>query len=328
MLFSRRQTLMASALMLPMAARSTSVWKLDLQGHRGARGLAPENTLAAFARALALGVDTLELDTGISADGVVVVAHDSRLNPNLTRDASGQWLEGPGPALHRLRWRQLQGYDVGRIRPGSPYAQTFASQQAVDGQRLPRLDQVFELVRRAGAPQVRCNIETKLTPLEPDLTPSPQAFVRALLQVVRRHGMQRRVSIQSFDWRTLRAVQAADALIPTVALSARQRWLDNVADARWTAGLVLAEHEQSVPRLVRAGGFSIWSPYFGDLDLASRQMARTLRLPVVVWTVNASADIERMLDWQVDGLITDYPDRAREAMRRRGLALPPAYPAL
>ena len=111
----------------------------DLQGHRGARGLAPENTLPAFERALDLAVTTLELDTGITRDGVVVIHHDPTLNPAITRDASGQFLERRGPAIHSLSWAQLQSYDVGRLNPHSDYRKNYPDQQPVDGTRIPRL---------------------------------------------------------------------------------------------------------------------------------------------------------------------------------------------
>ena len=146
----------------------------DLQGHRGARGLAPENTLAAFERALEIGVTTLELDVGITADGVAVVAHDPALNPALARDGSGRWIAGPGPALRSLTVDQLQRYDVGRIDPASPYAGTFATQAPRDGQRIPRLAQVFERVKQLGADGVRFNIETKINPTRPDETANPE----------------------------------------------------------------------------------------------------------------------------------------------------------
>ena len=108
----------------------------DLQSHRGTRGLAPENTLPAFERALELGVDTLELDIGITADGVVVISHDPYLNPLIARDAKGEWLEGTrGPLIKNLTLAQLQTYDVGRIKPDSPYAKTFSTQQPHDGTR-------------------------------------------------------------------------------------------------------------------------------------------------------------------------------------------------
>ncbi len=296
----------------------------DLQGHRGARGLAPENTLAGFAAAAAIGVDTLELDTVITKDGVVVVAHDLRLNPNLARDARGQWIEAPGPAIRSLSLAEVQVYDVGRLRPGTRYAQTFPEQRPVDGARIPTLDSLFEQVRASGNRALRFNIETKLSPVEPDLAPVPEDFARAVLEVVDRHGLRSRVTLQSFDWRTLKAAQRLAPEIPTVCLSAQTlSGSSNVADPRWTAGLALAEHG-SVARLVKAAGCAVWSPFAGDLDATQLAEARDLKLKVVVWTVNEPAQIAQMLALGVDGIISDRPDRVRTAMVERGMALPPA----
>ncbi|MEO7854650.1 MAG: glycerophosphodiester phosphodiesterase [Rubrivivax sp.] len=305
-----------------LCAISAGAAAFDLQGHRGARGLAPENTMAAFATALRTGVSTLELDVGMSCDGVLIVAHDQHLNPALTRDSNGSWLVAPTPALSSLDAAELQRFDVGRIDPASRYAATFAQQQAVDGERLPTLDAVFSQVKAWGATEVHFNIETKIDPTQPALTASPEAFVKALLEQLRRHGMQGRASVQSFDWRTLKLVQARSPDIPTVALTAQQRWLDNVADARWTAGLQLVDFGGSVPRLVKASGAAVWSPYFGDLNEALLAEAHALGLRVVPWTVNDSAQIERLLQWPLDGIISDYPDRVRQAMAQRGMALP------
>ena len=147
------------------AALSFSVFAFDLQGHRGARGLAPENTLPAFERALDIGVTTLELDIGVTADGVVVIHHDPYLNPAITRDAGGQWLVGSkGPLIKTLTLAQLQAYDVGRINPETPYARTFDAQQARDGTRIPTLASLFDRVKALGANEVRFNIETKINP--------------------------------------------------------------------------------------------------------------------------------------------------------------------
>jgi glycerophosphoryl diester phosphodiesterase len=297
---------------------------VDLQGHRGARGLAPENTLAAFDSALALGVHTLELDTVLTRDDVVVISHDATLNPNLTRDSGGRFIEAPGPPIRSLSLAELQVFDVGRLRPGTRYAQTFPDQRAVDGERIPSLAQLFERVERHGAAEVRFNIETKITPLRPELTPDPEAFVRAVLDVARQHGMLRRISLQSFDWRTLAAAQRLAPEVPTVYLSSQQSWGNNVADPRWTAGLRLADHG-TVPRLVKAAGGKVWSPYHGDLDATLLGEAQALGLRVVVWTVNEHADIERMLDLGVEGIISDRPDRVRSAFAARGWKVPRAF---
>ena len=162
----------------PAAAKEKSAM-FDLQAHRGGRGLRPENTLAAFRHALALGVTTLELDCGVTKDGVVVVSHDRALNPDHTRDAGGGFLAAAGPLIRELSFAELQKYDVGRIRPGSAYAVTFSGQQPVDGERIPRLSDVYALVAKSGNAAVRFNVETKINPLQPGDTVAPEAFVKA-----------------------------------------------------------------------------------------------------------------------------------------------------
>lgn len=298
----------------------------DLQGHRGTRGHAPENTLPAFAKALSLGVNTLELDLQVTRDGVVVIAHDAALNPDLARDAQGQWITPPGAPIRTLTWSELQRYDVGRLNPQSRYAKQWPEQQPRDGTHVPQLAELFGLVRARRADSVRFNIELKRSPLAPELSLDPDAFAALALKVIGEHGMAERVTIQSFDWSTLRATQRLALQMHTVALTARQPWLNNVDDARWTAGLQLAEHGGSVPRLVKAIGAATWSPYHGDLSEATLAEAHALGLRVVPWTVNEPAVIDRLLAWGVDGLISDYPDRLRAALARRGLPLPTAWP--
>ena len=301
-------------------AGCASADSIDLQGHRGARGLAPENTLAGFRRAVTLGVSTLELDTGVTRDGVVVIHHDSALNPALARGADGRWIES-AIALNSLTFRQLRRYDVGRLRPGSAYAARYPQQAAEDGETIPTLDTLFAWLRADGQQRIRVNIETKLSPLAPAASASPEVMIKAILKSIARHRMVERVTLQSFDWRTLALARVAAPAIPRVHLTARQSWLDNL-DPRWNAGLNLEDHG-SVPGLVRAAGGDAWSPFHGDLGEGDRATARALGLKVIPWTVNAPADIERMLDLGVDGLITDYPDLARRLITARGLAVAP-----
>jgi glycerophosphoryl diester phosphodiesterase len=311
----RSLLLLALALALPAFA-------FDLQAHRGGRGLMPENTLPAFEHALALGVDTLELDIGVTADGVVVIAHDPYLNPLIVRDAGGQFLPaGKGPLIRSLSFAQLQAYELGRIQPGTPYATTFATQQGRDGLRFPTLASLFARAKALGANEVRFNIETKLDPGRPEDTVSAEAMTRALLQVVREAGMAQRVTIQSFDWRSLQLVQQLEPRMSTAYLTIQTANTDNVRDGTWTAGLRIADHG-SVPRLVKAAGGAVWSPNGGAVTEALVKEAQALGLKVVPWTINAPADLDRFIGWGVDGLITDYPDRLREAMARRGMPLP------
>jgi glycerophosphoryl diester phosphodiesterase len=276
-----------------MVLLSQSTPAFDLQGHRGARGHAPENTLPGFERALAIGVDTLELDVGVTRDGVVVIHHDRRLNPDLARDAHGKWITAPGPTIHSLTYAELERYDVGRIRPGSEYARQFAHQQPIDGTRIPRLAELFELVKSS---EVRFNIETKLSSDAPDETLPPEPFARALLAEVRKAGVERRTTIQSFDFRTLAVVQREAPLVRTAYLTSGKKG-------------------EAVPRMVHEAKGAIWSPNFRDLDEPSLAVARELGLQVIPWTVNAPADITRVLDMKVGGIISDYPDRVREALK-------------
>jgi glycerophosphoryl diester phosphodiesterase len=317
----------AAVVLIFMAGTANS---LDLQGHRGARGLLPENTLPAFAQALTTGVTTLELDTAVTRDGIVVVTHDTTLNPDITRDANGQWLTRGDIVVHELTFAQLQQYDVGRINPRSPYAQRFPDQQALDGTHIPRLAEVFALARRAGNKQVRFNIETKISPEHGHHTLPPAEFARALIELVRAEQLEARVTIQSFDWRTLQVVQQEAPQITTAYLTAQRSWLDNIqaeaASSPWTAGRHISQFGGSLPKLVKASGGTTWSPYYGDVTRAAVREAQQLGLKVIVWTVNESRDIEQMIDFGVDGIISDYPDRLRRIAAARGLALPASTP--
>jgi glycerophosphoryl diester phosphodiesterase len=302
----------------------------DLQGHRGARGLVPENTLPGFARALSVGVTTLELDVGITADGVVVVHHDRRLNRDLARGTDGRWLRGPTRAIRELTFHELQRYDVGRIRPGSDYSKRFPEQRRMDGVRIPKLEDVFELARRARNDDVRFNVETKLSPEAPDETVGPEEFARAVIGVVRASGMASRTTIQSFDWRTLAVVQREAKEIATSYLSSQGGALDNIGAGQpdaspWTAGRRFRDHG-SVPKMVKAAGGAVWSPNFRDLDEALVKEAQGLGLKVLPWTVNDPPDMERLIGWGVDGMITDRPDRLRNVMAAKGLPLPQPTP--
>ena len=314
-----------------LLALSGCATRFDLQAHRGGRGLAPENTLTAFSKALDIGVSTLELDVGISKDGVMVISHDRYLNADITRDAQGEFLAERGPTIASLTFAELQGYDVGRQKPGSNYANAFPQQQGTDGERVPTLASLFELVKKRGATEVRFNIETKLSPNAASETLAPEPFVRSLIAEIHKAGLTNRATIQSFDWRTLLIAQREAPEIVTVHLTNQQGANDTVQVGRpgaspWLAGFDVDDYAGSIPKLVKAAGGTVWSPNFKDVPEALVREAQSLGLKIVPWTVNDEADLVRLLDWKVDGLITDYPDRLRAIMKARGMALPAQYP--
>ena len=292
---------------------------IEIQGHRGARGLLPENTIPAFERAVELGVDVLELDLGLTRDGVPVVHHDRALDPDRTRDSAGAWLAPPGPFLNAMDLAELSQFDVGRAAPGSPISERFPDQLPWDGARIPTLAEVLALGRRPGAGAIRFNIETKVTPLAPEETAGPEEFARAVVEVLRAEGMLDRANLQSFDWRVLREARELAPDLSTVCLTAERRWIDNVLRGRpgpspWTAGLDIEAFDGSVPRMVTAAGCAVWSPYYRDLTEETLAEARSRGLKVVVWTVNETDDMLALARLGVDGIITDYPDRAIEAL--------------
>ena len=307
---------------------STAASAFDLQGHRGARGLAPENTIIGFAKALSIGVTTLELDLAMTKDGILVVHHDLWLNPNTTRDAGGVFLADRGPVIRTLTLAEVKRYDVGRLKPGTSYAQTFREQQPVDGTRIPTLTEVFDLVAQARADHVRFNIETKLTPTNDADTPDPDTFAQAVAAAVRQAGLEKRVTIQSFDWRTLAVLRRIAPEIARVCLTSEGiGYVHTLKPAAsgpspWT-GLNIDDFGGSPPKLVAAAGCVVWSPFFRDLTADRVAEAKRLGLAVIPWTVNDRADAGRLLDIGVDGIITDYPDRVRAVLAARGIPLPP-----
>jgi glycerophosphoryl diester phosphodiesterase len=301
----------------------------DLQGHRGARGLRPENTLAAFGHALSLGVSTLELDTAVTRDGVVVVTHDSELNPDITRAPSGEWLKEKGASFFSLSHAEVLEYDVGRIRPGSAYGLRFKEQVAVDGERIPRLSDVFTLARKSGNTSVRFNIETKLDPRTPGMTPTAEAFALAVVEAIRAASMEKRSTIQSFDWSTLAVVKRIAPEIATVCLTTQQGEDDNVhldGVSPWLGGLKPSDFGGSVPELVKAAGAAVWSPDLADLRPPLVREAHNLGLLVVPWTANDPTEMGRLIDMGIDGLISDRPDVLRHVLATKGRALPPPTP--
>jgi glycerophosphoryl diester phosphodiesterase len=302
----------------------------DLQGHRGARGLAPENTMVGFERALALGVTTLETDIAISRDGVLLISHDPALNPDITRGPDGQFLSTRGPVIWFTDFAELQRYDVGRLKPGTRYAEQYPAQQPSDGARLPRLEELFALVKKSGNEDVRLALEIKVTPTAPDETMAPEPFARALVDAVRAAGLDKRTTILSFDWRALQAVQKMAPEIGTVYLTIQRPQFDNIGAGKpgaspWTAGVAYADHG-SVPKMIKAAGGRIWSSLHADLDAAKVKEAKALGLTVLAWTVNDPPQIARVLDLGVDGIVSDRPDLVRREMQRRGMTLPAMRP--
>ncbi len=285
---------------------------VELHGHRGARGLWPENTLPGFAGALAIGVTAIEMDVALTADGVVVLSHDPILDPALTRGPEGGWIEAPGPRLRDLGYDAVRRFDVGRVRPGTPQAAAFPMQRGLDGVRLPRLAEIVTL-----DPSVMLAIELKTFPDHPDWTVAPEAMADAVLAVLDAAGAAARTRIISFDWRGLRYLRR---IRPEVSLGYLTDAETASAARLWWDGASPEDFGGSVARAVAAEGGAVWGPDVATLARSEVEAAVALGLLVNPWTVNAPEDMARLIDWGVGALTTDYPDRAQRVMAAMGLS--------
>ena len=233
---------LAALVVLGAGAETAAARSFDLEGHRGTRGLRPENTLAAFGKAMEIGVTTLELDTGVTKDGVVVVSHERRIS---SLECQGPYV---GKLIHELTYAQIQKLDCGTRHPADPSTDPFVgTQEAVPGTHMPSLAQVFQLVNRYGADRVQFDIETKRDPTLPKETVGPTTFAKKVIAVISRYHMTKRSVLQSFDWSTL---QAARKIKPRLRRAALAQKATIFPGTPWTGGI--DDQAQPVRRRPRA----------------------------------------------------------------------------
>ena len=262
--------------------------RIAVHGHRGARAVLPENTLAGFLYAIEAGADYIELDIAATRDDVLVVSHD----PVLSR----RRCTAPAGSRRREVIRELALEELRRWDCGSRAHPRFPRQTPVPGARLPALEEVFELAAR-GAFQL--DLEPKITPARPRLAPPPERFAALLVDAVRRHKLESRVVVQCFDFRMLHAIRA---LAPEIRLAALYQF-----GAR---GFV---------SLARKAGVSIVGPYHRLVHPRRVAAAHAAGIRVVPWTANRPRDWERLIRAGVDGIITDDPAGLIAWLKAKGL---------
>ncbi|MFO7882000.1 MAG: glycerophosphodiester phosphodiesterase [Kosmotogaceae bacterium] len=273
----------------------------DLEGHRGCRGLRPENTLEAFEHALEIGVTTLEMDTVITADRVIVISHDRSLNPQKTR-IDGSFINEK-ILIKDLTYEELSKYDVGVMR--SDY--DWPRQKEIPGTKIPRLEDVFILVKEYEEVydrKIMLNIETKISPSVPEESYPPEEFVDMLLELIEEYEMEDRVIIQSFYWKTIMLAKEKNPSIKTAALLSSNTMLST----KWLNGLRFASFGFDVGKLVKASGADYFSPRYTDCSDVWIERSHEQGIPVIPWTINDKETMQRFIEKGVDGIITDYPD--------------------
>ncbi|MBI4906755.1 MAG: glycerophosphodiester phosphodiesterase [Acidobacteria bacterium] len=268
-------------LMTTLAAES-----IQVHGHRGARAVRPENTLPAFEYAITIGVDVIELDMAVTRDNVVVVSHDARMNPAFCTGPSGTRV------IREMTLAELRRWDCGA--KGNP---AYPKQQSVPGTRVPTIDEVFALAPRG---EFHFNIETKITPKNPELTLSPEEFVRLVAEAIERHKLASRVVLQSFDFRTLHAMKKR---MPNLRLSA----------------LIDASVAKDFVATAREAGAGIISPHLTIVTPDQVAKAHAAGLQVVPWTANTPSEWEKLAAAKVDAIISDDPAALIHWLKAKGL---------
>lgn len=294
---------------------------LTVYGHRGARGLAPENTLPSFKEALKYRVDVIDLDVVMTEDGVLVAYHDLTLNPDITRDAKGEWIEDTEVIVKNLPLKVLQTYDVGRIRANTKYAEIYRSQRGFDHVHIPTLKEAIRYIKSEADYPVGFQVELKTDPTQPSHSVLPEKMVLALNQVLEEEGIAYRTKVQAFDWRCLLTLQRINPVVKTAYLTdstsvAMLEDKDPAIAGLWTGGYLLKDYHDSIPEMIYALGGSWWDAEDVDITPEKLDEAHQLGLKVAVWSWPEHSTLQdvdvilsrRLFEMAVDGMITDRPD--------------------
>ncbi len=302
--------------------------------HRGGAALMPENSLSAFADAIARGMDGAELDVQLTRDGHVVVFHDFRLKPDLCRGEGGTWLAPPTPKIVDLSLSELEVIDVGRARPGGEYARNHPLLEAQDGERIPLLAEVIELARHAPE-RFRLFVELKSSFTDPALSAPPERLAEKTLSVVADAGFLDHTIFVGFDWRGLRRIKvlapSAQCWFTTLArswfrdsepppedeppaapvLQMLRHWADT-GTSPWAASYDAVNFNGSILDAIKAAGGDGWFPFFRDATETAIAEAHRLGLKAGAWTVNSPSGMRALAGFGIDAICTDRSDLIME----------------
>ena len=296
---------------------------IKIYGHRGARGDLPENTLESFKYLFDNAINAYETDILISKDLIPVITHDFRLDPSLTKDEAGNWIKDENIRIFDLTYDEISKFDIGSLNKLSRYGRRFINQRSLENQKIPKLSELLELSSKNLLQDLLINLEIKSTPDEKNLTPDPQDLVQIVLNEINNSNLKDKIIISSFDWRILREVKKQSPEIPRAYLTFQQEkgmkikktiyskspWIDHIP-------LTIV---YDLPKIIKELGGSAWHPYYKDINKKAIKDAHDNNLPVNVWTVNDEDDMLKMIEYGVDGIMTDYPLRLKNLCEKRGI---------
>jgi glycerophosphoryl diester phosphodiesterase len=296
---------------------------IKIYGHRGARGDLPENTLESFKYLFDNGINAYETDILISKDLVPVITHDFRLDPSLTKDKEVNLIKDENIKIFDLTYDEISNFDVGSLNKLTRYGRRFVNQRSLENQKIPKLSELLELSSKNVLQNLLINLEIKSTPDEKNLTPDPKDLVQIVLNEINNSNLKDKIIISSFDWRILREVKKQSPEIPRAYLTFQQEkgmkikktiyskspWIDHIP-------LTIV---YDLPKIIKELGGSAWHPYYKDINKKAVKDAHDNNLPVNVWTVNDEDDMLKMIEYGVDGIMTDYPLRLKNLCERRNI---------
>ena len=296
---------------------------IKIYGHRGARGDLPENTLESFKYLFENNINAYETDILISKDLIPVITHDFRLDPSLTKDNDGNWIEDENIKIFDLTYEELLKFDVGSINKLSRYGRRFVNQKPLESQRIPKLSDLLALSSKNISENLLINLEIKSTPDEENLTPAPEYTVKLVVDEINVSNLKDKIIVSSFDWRTLTEIKNQYPEISRAYLTYQQvrgmkikKTIYNRSP--WMSFLPFYE-DHELPKIIKSQGGKAWHPYRKDITKKLVNISHQEDLPVNVWTVNEEDEMLKMIEYGVDGIMTDYPLRLKELCEKENI---------
>ena len=285
-------------------------------GHRGARGEIAENSIEGFKHTFALGIKAIEFDVVISKDKIPVSYHYFHLMPYLVKDESGNWLKDSELKVFDKSYEELRKYNIGGLNPESKHGKRFKEQKLLKNAKIPKLSELLELASRKENKDVFLNLEVKSTPFKMGLTPIPSDTVSLILKDIDTYKLEDRIIISSFDWRILYELKKQNPKILRGFLSLQQD-LSTLKktiyeSSPWMGKQFPSEDLFLLPKIIKSLEGHVWCPFYKDVTKKNIDLAHELGLAVNVWTVSKESDIVRMIEYGVDGIITDYPKKMQD----------------
>lgn len=327
---------------------------VEVYAHRGARSYAPENVIPGYEVALQIGANWVDMDIGITKDGIIVADHDIWLNPDILSKNGKFWAKSrqefiasiPNEQFNEkiqpylvknLTLKELQEYEAGILNPDSEYAKYFPEQISRPGTHIPSLQEVIDYVNSKTKNQVNFQIEVKNDVNHLDWTVSQQEFASQIFDIIKANNLFNRFEVQSFDWVILYELQKLDSRIKTaylVGVDDKVRMLnpDPKVAGLWSGGKLLKDYNNSLPQMIKALGGACYEPQDTALTKAELEECHSLGLKVVVWTWPEQSGgvfdpvlVARLIDWGIDGIITDDPGQLISMLAARSLSVPARY---